>query len=253
MIYAFYFSPTGGTKNILDIFLSDWNMEKRYIDLSIDDDFGNIKFENDDVCVVAVPSFSGRVPQFIIPKLSLLDAEKTKTILLTAYGNRAFDDTLLELRQVMEKNGFLCFAAMAAVTRHSVIPRYGSGRPDSEDIAQIKTFSQKCLRLFDGNVTAVNVSGNFPYRKYQSIPVKPKVNRDCSKCGLCAESCPVKAILPSDPLKTDKSRCISCLQCVSKCPRKARYINRFILHIAEIAMKKLCKDRKENVFFLCDQ
>lgn len=253
MIYAFYFSPTGGTKNILDIFLFDWNIEKRYIDLSIDDDLSNIKFENDDVCVVAVPSFSGRVPQFIIPKLSLLKAEKTKAVLLTAYGNRAFDDTLLELRDVMEKTGFLCFAAMAAVTRHSVMPKYGLGRPDSEDIAQIKIFSEKCLRLSNENVSFVNVSGNFPYRKYQSIPIKPKVNKNCSKCGLCAGNCPVKAIPPSRPYETDKSKCISCLQCVSKCPRKARYINRFILHIAEVTMKKLCKDRKENVFFLCDR
>lgn len=250
-LYAFYFSPTGGTKNILDIFLSKWNCNKILIDLSNNNtNLKDVIFKKDDVCVVAVPSFSGRVPQFIIPKLSKLNGAGAKTVLITAFGNRAFDDTLLELFNTMTKADFICFAAMAAVTRHSVMPKYGNGRPDFGDIAQIKEFSEKCRNKFAQCVNSVDLPGNFPYRRYRSIPIKPKVNRSCNKCGLCAKRCPVKAIDPQKLNTTDKNKCISCLQCVANCPRKARYINKFFLKIAEIKMKKLCVDRKENSYFI---
>ncbi len=252
-LYAFYFSPTGGTKNILDIFLSKWNCDKILTDLS--DNNANLEdviFKKDDVCVVAVPSFSGRVPQFIIPKISKLNGAGAKAVLITAFGNRAFDDTLLELFNTMTKADFICFAAMAAVTRHSVMPKYGNGRPDSDDISQIKEFSEKCRNEFVQRVNTVALPGNFPYRKYQSIPIKPKADKSCNKCGLCAKRCPVKAIDPQRLNKTDKNKCISCLQCVAKCPRQARHINKFVLKAAEIKMKKLCGDRKENAFFIAE-
>lgn len=249
-LYAFYFSPTGGVKNILDIFLSEWNCDKTLIGLSDKADLSDITFNKDDICVFAVPSFSGRVPQFIIPIISGMDGAGAKTILVTGFGNRAFDDTLLELFNTLTESNFLCFAAMAAVTRHSVLPRYGKGRPDSKDITQIKEFSEKCRNAVNQEVNSITVSGNFPYRKYQSVPINPKVGKSCNGCGLCAKECPVNAIDPQRLNKTDKNKCISCLRCVAQCPSHARYINKFILKIAEIGMKKLCADRKENSFFI---
>ena len=32
-LYALYFSPTGGTKKVLDIFCSAWDCQKEYISL----------------------------------------------------------------------------------------------------------------------------------------------------------------------------------------------------------------------------
>lgn len=107
-IYALYFSPTGGTKRVLDILISAWDCEKEYIDLSdCSNSVLNISFDSNDICVVAVPSFSGRVPQFIIPKLHKVQGRGIKAMLVTVYGNRAFDDTLLELKETMESSGFL--------------------------------------------------------------------------------------------------------------------------------------------------
>lgn len=250
-LYAFYFSPTGGVRNVLDIFLSEWNCEKTLIDLSDNKaNLSNIAFNKDDICVFAVPSFSGRVPQFIIPIISGIDGKGAKAILIAGFGNRAFDDTLLELFNTLTESDFLCFAAMAVVTRHSVLPKYGESRPDSNDISQIKGFSEKCRNAVIQDVNSVTVSGNYPYRKYQSIPIKPKVGKSCNGCGLCAKVCPVNAIDPQRLNKTDKNKCISCLKCVAQCPRHARYINKFVLKIAEIKMNKLCADRKENSFFI---
>lgn len=249
-LYALYFSPTGGTRKVLDILLSAWDCEKKYIDLSDRDNSSlNISFGNKDICVVAVPSFSGRVPAFIIPKLRTLQGSGIKSMLITAYGNRAFDDTLIELKDTMETCGFICNCAVAAVTRHSVLPKYGAQRPDSADIEELKHFSFICKSVIEKSSSRAIVPGNKPYRKYVPIPIKPKANKQCINCGLCYQKCPVHAINHDNYQRCDRKKCISCLQCVSVCPKDARHINPIILKLAEIKMKNLCDERKKNLLF----
>lgn len=252
-IYALYFSPTGGTKKVLDILVSAWDCEKKYIDLSNRNNVSlDISFDDNDICVVAVPSFSGRVPQLVIPKLSKLKGNGIKAMIVTAYGNRAFDDTLLELKDTMESCGFICSCAVAAVTRHSVLPKYGKGRPDSADRKELKQFSVKCKAIIEKSSSTVIVSGNKPYRNYVSIPIKPKGNKQCINCGICYQKCPVHAIGSDNYRGCDKGKCISCLRCVAVCPKKARQINPIILKIAEMKMRDLCSERKENKLFIPD-
>ena len=253
-IYALYFSPTGGTKRVLDILISAWDCEKEYIDLSDRNNASiNIFFASNDICVVAVPSFSGRVPQFIIPKLRKIQGKGIKAMLVTAYGNRAFDDTLLELKETMESSGFLCNCAVAAVTRHSVLPKYGEGRPDSADVEELKQFSVKCKESIEKSFSTVIVPGNKPYRKYVSIPIYPKGNKQCINCGMCYRRCPVHAIPCENYKVCDASKCISCLQCVSVCPKKSRQVNSVILKIAELKMWKLCSQSKMNKLYISNE
>lgn len=108
-LYAFYFSPTGSTKKVLNLVTSVWDCDIHFIDLSDHTiDYSHFNFLEDDVCIVAVPRFSGRVPQFIIPRLNMLSGKGNKTILIATFGNRAFDDTLLELQNTLENKGFIC-------------------------------------------------------------------------------------------------------------------------------------------------
>ena len=80
-LYALYFSPTGGTKKVLDIICSAWDCQKEYIIISdIPQMDLSIAFNENDICIVSVPSFSGRVPQFIIPILQRLHGNKAKAL-----------------------------------------------------------------------------------------------------------------------------------------------------------------------------
>ena len=78
----------------------------------------------------------------------------------------------------------------------------------------------------------------------------PKPTRDCNSCGLCGEKCPVQAIDRSNPRHTDRDRCISCMRCVSICPRSARKVGAVMLAAVDVALKKVCSDRKTGELYL---
>lgn len=77
----------------------------------------------------------------------------------------------------------------------------------------------------------------------------PKPDKDCVRCGLCAEKYPVQAINPTD-FRTDSKKCISCMRCVKHCRANARKVNGAMVSIAAMAIRKACSTRKENELFL---
>ena len=77
----------------------------------------------------------------------------------------------------------------------------------------------------------------------------PKPDKDCVRCGLCAEKYPVQAINPTD-FRTDSKKCISCVRCVKHCRANARKVNGAMVSIAAMAIRKACSTRKENELVL---
>ena len=87
-----------------------------------------VNFEKEDLCLVAVPSYGGRIPSTVTDMFCNVKADGTKAILVAVFGNRAIDDTLLELQDVLEASGFVCIAGMEAVAEHSLMNQFGTGR-----------------------------------------------------------------------------------------------------------------------------
>lgn len=252
-IYKIYFSPTGGTKKVIDILSSVWEEEKQEIDLSLyGADYTGYVFEKEDICIVGVPSFGGRVPKAALDTLKQMKGRGAQTVLGAVYGNRDYDDTLLELKETLTGAGFHCAAAVAAVAEHSVMRQFGAGRPDEKDSTELLGFAERIkekLERKDRGET-VSVPGNKPYKTYTGIPLKPKANKSCTKCQLCATKCPVGAIPRDNPSGVYKDRCISCMRCIFVCPQRARGVNRIVLKAASAKMKKTCTARKGNEIFL---
>ena len=132
--YNIFFSPTGGTKKVADIIINGTKQEAEVIDLIKEPDkIKKAQFKKDDVCLVGVPSYGGRIPSVITEMFRNVKADGTKAILAVVFGNRAIDDTLLELQDILEASGFVCIAGMEAVAEHSLLHQFGTGRPDSQD------------------------------------------------------------------------------------------------------------------------
>lgn len=252
-IYKMVFSPTGGTDQVANLFAQSFGQEVKTIDLTdFATDFDQISFVEDDICVVAVPSFGGRVPKIAAERLEKIKANGAKAILITVYGNRAYDDTLLELKTILTNSKFCCVAAVAAIAEHSIMHQFAQGRPDKKDLEQLSQFAKQIRQHIEENRIPKDlmVPGNNPYREYNGVPIKPETKKNCTKCGLCANKCPVQAIPLNDPLQTDHKKCISCMRCVSICPAHSRKVSKILTTIAANKMKNSCSERKENELFI---
>lgn len=252
--YQIYFSPTGGTKKVLDLISKPWEeFPIESIDLSIPTtNFSNYSFQEEDICFIAVPSFGGRVPEIAVKRLSNMNGEQALAVIICVYGNRAYEDTLLELKTVLEKANFRCVAAVAANAQHSIMQQFGQGRPDEQDQQQLLSYGEKIKEKLeqDTNYQSISVPGNSSYREYYGVPFKPKADRNCTCCKLCAKQCPVQAIRLENPKITDHRKCIACMRCVSICPNHARDLNPLMVSVSVQKMKKYCTTRKENELFL---
>ena len=245
------FSPAGGTMKAAQAITSGWGTEVSTIDLTDPSvDFSHCPFAADDLVLIAIPSFGGRVPALAAQRLALVRGNGAHCVLTCVYGNRAYEDTLAELQDVAEQCGFRVLAAVAAVAEHSIMHQYAAGRPDEQDARTLRDFSQKILAKFrSGSQTAPAIPGNRPYRKAGGGMI-PQADGSCIGCGLCAKQCPAQAIAVSNLKKADSKLCISCMRCVAQCPHSARKVNGAMVAAAALAMKKVCSVRKECELFI---
>lgn len=251
-VYTMYFSPTGGTRRVARILAGELNAPVE-MDFSLPGkNYGMYRFEPGDVCFVAVPSFGGRVPKAAYENLTKVRAHGAAAVAVVTYGNRAYEDTLLELRKALEGCGFKVVAAVAAVTEHSIMRQYGEGRPDKTDRQTLKVMAREIKKklLKPESWKDFFVPGHYPYKEYHTIPLTPVADRSCSQCGLCAKRCPVRAISRKNPEKTDTDKCISCMRCVSICPQHSRKVNKMMVFAASVKLKKACSGHKNNELFL---
>ena len=149
-----------------------------------------------------------------------INGNGANALLVAVYGNRAIDDCLLELKNILTEQGFKCRAAISAVAEHSMMPKFATNRPDSKDQEELKNFALQIKEKLDNNTLSesVKVPGKMPYVKAANLPLKIKVNQACIKCG--------------------------------KCPQDARSLPPALISFVSVAMKSKFKGRKENTLYI---
>ena len=245
--YQIVFSPTGGTERVSKAITQNWS-DVDTIDLSAPDTkFADICFDSDSLAVIAMPSFGGVAPQLALNRLAMLKGNGTKCVIVAVYGNRAYEDTLVQMEDYAQNAGFQVIAAISTVAEHSIIHKYAAGRPNVDDCKELSEFGDQILeKATSHNLSKPSIPGNRPYKKAGTGMV-PKADSNCTTCGLCAQKCLAGAISANMPRATDKSKCISCMRCVSICPVHARKVSGLMVSIAAAAIKKACSVEKENL------
>lgn len=255
-----FFSPTETTKKISQAIAKGVNAEKvATIDYTRSVARINTPPEfHDGIVILGVPVYYGRVPPIAADFLARLSAKDTPAVLVVLYGNRDYDDALLELNDLAVNSGFKPIAAGAFIGEHSFssedIP-IAHGRPDPVDIQKAEAFGRQIRGILDSqqnlnDVGELNLPGNRPLRAIQSLPkLAPETNSACNLCGICAEICPTSSIIMDNPIRTNNDGCILCSACVKACELNARVNNQMVGSIAKW-LHKNCQERKEPAIFL---
>lgn len=252
-IYQITFSPTGGTRKVAQTIASGIGENIETLELCVPvSKLTEVTLGPDDVAVIAMPVYGGRIPALAIERLqSQVKAGDAQCVIVAVYGNRAYDDALLEMFNTCTEMGLRVVAAVGAVAEHSIVRKYGASRPDADDQSELKAYSDTVKKAFAAGTTLAKdkLPGNFPYKKPMAGP-KPTADSSCLKCGACADNCPVGAISLTNLRKVDKNLCVSCMRCVSVCPNGARSIGKIMHTMIALAIKKGCAERKKNELFI---
>jgi len=226
-LYTICFSATGTTQKCVDSVCQGIGFKpESVINLADNPDAGFPLITADDVVVVASPVYGGRLPVIVADALSRLKGNGAAAVGMVVYGNRDFDDALLELTDILQDKGFRVVGTGAFIGQHSIFPEVGASRPDLSDEQCLIMFGKECRKAisygFDSS-TPPYIKGNRPYKQAGNVALVPAAKEsDCIKCGECVRKCPVDAISAETPWISDNAKCISCGRCISVCSQNAR-------------------------------
>lgn len=258
-ITATYFSPTGGSRKYAEAISRGIDENFTVIDLTEQKNRKNTcTFGPDDLVVFSAPVYAGRLP--ILPEglFRNLEGNGAAAVISVTYGNREFDDALLEMEDLCGQTGFKCVAAAAFLAQHTYTDKLAGGRPDKRDLQEAESFGrivrewlEKRQEKTDGKMYAGRgdlsqfspdsqpsakilpadrlqpmdrIPGSRPYKESGRMPKHTETADFCSECGFCAKHCPTGAITYGAGMEADGELCIGCLACVRNCPRGARFV-----------------------------
>lgn len=207
--------------------------------------------EAGDVLVFAFPVYAGRVPQLLVEPLARLAGQGARAILLAVYGNRHYDDALLETVDLFSAREFSVLAAGAFIAEHSMTAKVGAGRPDAEDLAAMAGFARSAARIIaSGEEATVVVPGKRPYKALPpAADIRPQTRDSCTQCGLCATVCPVR-VIDADNAAQVAQGCLRCCACVKICPEQAKYFDNPQVDKIVAMLESNCRERRPpEVFF----
>ena len=255
-IHTLFFSPTHSSREIArtlaDGLAVSLGGEQKIRDLTFPPEREeSLDCAPGDVLVFAFPVYAGRVPQLLEAPLARVRGNGATAVVAAVYGNRDYDDALLEAVDLLTRRGCTVAAAGAFIAEHSLAPGVGAGRPDAEDKCVLADFARRAAaKIAAGNPAPVSVKGNRPYKERgPATDIRPKTTDACTQCMICVQGCPMGVISEDDPHQV-AAGCIRCCACVKFCPVEAKYFDDPNVAKIRTMLESRCTARRESELFL---
>ncbi|MEZ4598964.1 MAG: 4Fe-4S binding protein [Syntrophotaleaceae bacterium] len=253
-VHLVYFSPTGTTRKISEAIVQGLGAETIVrCDLTRSACESVLK---DGVAVIGIPVYVGRVPELCLNRLQAITAKRIPAVLVAVYGNREFEDALVELQDLTVDKGFNVIAAGAFIGEHSFsTPAHpiAAGRPHAEDLKGAVEFGkQVAAKIERGDFRPPEITGNRPYKERRHFEVMtPQTDSErCTLCERCAAACPAGAIAVTESVATKADHCILCCACVKACEAKARFFTHPWVEKVRLMLQENCSTPKTPEIFI---
>lgn len=246
-ITAAYFSPSNTTKKVVNTFAAEFSESFTEMDL-LRNNYELTEFSKEELLIVGMPVFGGVIPSICVPMLKKLKGNNTKAIIIANFGNRDFDDALLQMKDILNENGFVIIGAMATISEHSLFDSVATNRPNKKDLDEIKEFALTCKDRMCKEIIEIEVTGKRPYKVFKGVPFVPTADANCNGCGECSKVCPTNAI-GADPTMVDLDKCICCTACIAACPIGSRGFHNPTFFVAKKGFSALNSKPKTNIYF----
>lgn len=251
-VNTLFFSATGTTEIVVKAAAEGVGVEEViHHNITKNQSTEEVVLGSNDLLIVGMPVYAGRIPQLAIPALNRFKGTNTPAIVICLYGNRDYDDALLELKDIVSANGFKAISSGLFIGQHSIFRDVATGRPNAADLIEASNLGKGTISLLESidsldEIEEIEVEGNKPYREVKKVPLRPRGDNKCIDCGSCVRICPTGAIKAETPRKTDKNLCISCARCIAECPEDARNFGGILFKIARRRFVKNNSGYKEN-------
>ena len=229
-----YFSGTGNSKYIAELFCAKMNAECHSIEEHIDFE---ALFATAEIIAFCYPIYASRVPrimrEFVSKHMESLEGKKLiifcTQMLFSGDGARAFTDLFSggHIQVVYAEHFFM----PNNISNASIVPMASD--------KLVRAYLQHSERRMEAVCRDIK-AGIIKKRGFNIIsrglgllqaPLMPiiekkannsvRVGNGCTRCGICVSVCPMKNLMCENRSITHKHNCTMCCRCVNKCPEKA--------------------------------
>lgn len=242
---AIYFSGTGNTKYIAELFAKRMGAKCRSVEDDVDFD---AEIRAADVVAVCYPIYGSRVPlimrEFIAKNIEAFRAKKLAVfvtqMVFSGDGARVLCDLfpqkhvkIIYAEHFFMPNNICNFKLFRRPSKKSVRKRLNTAdkkmervcRDIREGVVKKRGFSAISRLLgklqgmaWQGNSQNADAAPNtMEYKAKHGV----RIDGSCTACGLCVKYCPAKNLHAQGGKITHKNNCTVCYRCVNLCPQRA--------------------------------
>jgi ferredoxin len=230
----FYFSGTGNSKYIAELFCEKTDARCYSIEESFD--FEEI-INAEETLAFCYPVYMSRVPRIMREfAASHMESLKNKKIiifctqmLLSGDGARAF--AALFPRGHVNVIYAEHFFMPNNVSNSFIVPMASERLVKKYIRKSQRRMKNACENIKTGKIKKRGFNVFSQMLGFFQAPFLPwlerkanryvKITDDCTKCGICVSCCPTKNLVCESDALTHKNNCTMCCRCLNKCPKKA--------------------------------